>query len=116
MSKIEITRHTSVEAGVAFERVKNIMSDDNSQMKKWDPNYRCDFEENAIHIKGKHLDATITISPCDEADRVTSQDNAQAASIIHIKISLPLMLTPFKKIVKTSLEKQLDKAFGKKLF
>ena len=112
MSNIEITRHTSVKADIAFERIKGIMSG-NSQMKKWDPNYHCEFEESAIHIKGKHLDATITISPCTE--KVMSQDNAQAISVIHIKISLPLMLSPFKKLVKTNLEKQLDKAFGKKL-
>ena len=114
MSNIEITRHTSVEADIAFERVKGIMSS-NSQMKKWDPNYRCEFGENVIHIKGKHLDATITISPCDEKN-VTHQDDTQSISIIHIKISLPLMLSPFKKLVKTNLEKQLDKTFGKKLF
>ena len=112
MSKIEITRHTSVEANVALERVKGIMSNENSQMKKWDPNYHCDFKDNAIHIKGKHLDAIVTISPCNDTD----QDNTQTASIIHIKISLPLMLSPFKKLVKTSLEKQLDETFGKKLF
>ena len=116
MSKIEITRHTSVEADIAFKRIKNIMSDDSSQMKKWDPNYHCDFKDNAIHIKGKHLDAIITISPCNDPDHITGQDDAQAISIIHIKISLPLMLSPFKKMVKTSLEKQLDKTFGKKLF
>ncbi len=115
MSNIEITRHTSVKADVAFERVKSIMSS-NSQMKKWDPNYHCEFEENAIHIKGKHLNATITISPCSDTEAVTNQNKAQTVSIIHINISLPLMLSPFKKLVKTNLEKQLDKTFGKKLF
>ena len=114
MSKIEITRHTSVKADVAFERVKGIMSS-SSQMKKWDPNYHCEFEENTIHIKGKHLNATITISPYSDKDLVITQENTQAISTIHIKIALPLMLSPFKKLVKTNLEKQLDNAFGKKL-
>ena len=115
MSNIEITRHTSVKADIAFDRVKSIMSS-NSQMKKWDPNYHCEFEENTIHIKGKHLNATITISPCSDDTEDTGQDSAKAVSIIHIKISLPLMLSPFKKLVKTNLEKQLDKTFGKKSF
>ena len=115
MSKIEIIRHTSLEAGTAFEKIKTAMSDD-SQMKQWDPSYRCEFQESTIHIKGKHLDATITVNPSDQVNHNASKEDVETVSTISIQIHLPLMLSPFKKLVKTNLEKKLDKTFGKKIF
>ena len=115
MSKIEIIRHTSLKADTAFKKIKTAMSDD-SQMKQWDPSYYCEFQESAVHIKGKHLNATITVTPSDKTNSNANKEDIEAVSTISIQIHLPLMLSPFKKLVKTNLEKKLDRTFGKRIF
>ena len=109
MSKIEIKHNISVEAKKALEKVKAILSHD-AQMKKWDPSYSCEFNENSVQIKGRRLNGSIQILPCKAPD-----GKNKARSTVHISVDLPLMLSPFKNLVKANLEKKIKSAFGQHL-
>jgi hypothetical protein len=73
-----------------------------SDLKKLDSSYACEFSDSTKSIKanGKTF----------KADLVVSGDASGAK--VAVVVDLPLMLTPFKGMVEATLGKKLDKALG----
>lgn len=76
------------------------MSDD-KDLRKLDSNYKCQFDDGTLTgtAKGKQFEAKL---------KVVSGSKTQ----VSLEVNLPLLLTPFKGMVETTLNKKLDSVLG----
>lgn len=84
-------------ASEAFKRVKNLLETDR-ELRKMDPDYKCQFNESAMSgtAKGSKFTAEMQIR------------SEGSGSQIEIEVSLPLILTPVKGIVQSTLQKKIE--------
>jgi hypothetical protein len=92
------SKHTPTEA---FQKISSLLEGDRD-LRKMDPNYVCSFNETSLSgsAKGGQFEANMKISP-----------KAEGCSV-EIEVNLPLMLTPFKGVVQSTLQKKLDSALA----
>lgn len=85
----------------AFAKVKHLLENDH-QLKAMDSSYRCTFDDAKLtgSAKGGKFDATMSIQPSGTGSKV------------EIEVSLPLMLTPLKGVVQSTLQKKMDAALA----
>jgi hypothetical protein len=98
MPKLVIERSSELPAKDLFEKIKNMLTDDRD-LRKMDPNYKCQFDEASLtgQAKGSKFDAKMSIK----------STGAQASSV-QLEVQLPMLLTPFKGFVEKTLGQKLD--------
>lgn len=101
MPKIKVESQSKHSPEETFKKIKNLLEND-SELRKMDSNYKCEFNEQKLSgiAKGSKFEAGM---------QVTAQN---AGSRVEIEVNLPLMLTPVKGIVQSTLQKKLDAALA----
>ncbi len=100
MPKILIEKETSLNATDAYNKIKNLLSDD-KDLRRLDSGYQCQFDDGAKtgSAKGKQFCANMRI-------------HEGGSTRVELTIELPLLLTPFKGMVESTLKTKLDKILG----
>jgi len=85
----------------AFERLKTVLNDD-PELRKLDSSYKCNFDDAAKQgtAKGSKFEAHLNVE--------ANGDGSDVA----IEVKLPLMLSPFKSVVESTLKKKVAKALA----
>lgn len=78
------------------------MLESDKDLRKMDSSYACQFDEKSFtgSAKGSKFEADMKV--------VAQGGGAQ----VEIEVSLPLMLTPLKGVVQSTLQKKLDSALA----
>ena len=78
------------------------MLENDKDLRKMDSSYACDFNDAALSgvAKGSKFEAAMKIA------------GAGAGARVEIEVSLPLMLTPLKGVVQSTLQKKLEHALS----
>ena len=97
MPKVKVecdSKHTPQDT---FSKIKNLLEND-KELRKMDSNYKCTFNEQQMSgsAKGGQFQADMKVSAVGSGSHVM------------IEVSLPLLLTPVKGIVQSTLQKKLD--------
>ena len=97
MPKITIEKTTGLTAEDAYSKIKDMLADD-PDLRKLDRGYQCQFDDGAKTgtAKGKQFSAAL---------KVTSQSQTK----VELTVDLPIILTPFKGMVETTLKTKLEK-------
>jgi hypothetical protein len=97
MPKVKAESNTNRPPQETFNKIKQMLETDRD-LRKFDPNLACTFNESDMTgiAKGSQFKANM---------KVTSQG---AGSHVEIEVELPLMLTPVKGVVQSTLQKKLD--------
>jgi len=101
MPKIKVESQSKHSPEETFKKIKNLLEND-SELRKMDSGYKCEFNEQKFSgiAKGSKFEANM---------QVTVQNGG---SRVEIEVNLPLMLTPVKGIVQSTLQKKLDSALA----
>ena len=101
MPKINLEKSSNKPATEVFEQLKALFETD-PELKKLDSSYVCNFDPSSLSgtAKGSKFSATM---------KVADQGGSSALDLV---VEIPLMLSPFKGMIKETLEKKLDKALG----
>jgi hypothetical protein len=97
MPKFKIESQSKHSPQDTFQKIRGLLEND-KDLRKMDSSYTCQFNETAMSGKAKGSKF--------EADmKVTSQG---AGSVVVLDVSLPMMLTPLKGVVQSTIEKKLQ--------
>ncbi len=101
MPKINIEKMSSKSPRDSYAAIKNMLSDD-PDLRNLDRSYQCQFDDASLsgRAKGQKFEATLTIA----------ETGPQAK--VQLEVQIPLMLTPFKGLIETTLTKKLEKALS----
>lgn len=96
MPKVNIKQNSNLNPQEAYDKVTSFLSDD-SDLKKLDPSYTCDFDPKSLSGKatGKLFKANMKIT--EDGD----------GSTVEIIVDLPLHLALAKSMVEKTLTKKL---------
>lgn len=97
MPKVNIDVNSKYNAQDTFQKIKGLFGDD-SEVKKFDSSLTCDFDEanHTCNAKGSKFSATLQVKP---------SSNSSTVSVV---VDLPMLLSPFKGQVKSTVEKRLN--------
>ena len=101
MPKINFNKSPSHAAPATFDKLKNLFETD-ADLKKLDSDYTCNFNDSDLSgtAKGSKFSADMKVK--SEGD----------SSALDLTIEIPFMLSPFKGMIKETLEKKLNKALS----
>ena len=101
MPKIKVESQSKHSAQDTFQKIKSLLEND-KDLRKMDSSYVCNFNESALSgsAKGGKFEANMKVQ------------NAGAGSAVEIEVSLPLMMTPFKGVVQSTLQQKLERALA----
>lgn len=101
MPKVQVIQNSTLSPKDAFDRVTKFLEND-SDLKKLDPNYTCSFNAGAQTgtAKGKLFSAKIAVKASAEGSNV------------EIIIDLPMTLALAKGMVQKTLQKKLDQSLA----
>jgi hypothetical protein len=101
MPKVKVESQSKHSAEETFKKIRNMLENDR-ELRKMDSSYVCQFNEKAGTgtAKGGRFEADM---------RVTAKGSGAS---VEIEVSLPLMLTPVKGIVQSTLQKKLESALA----
>lgn len=99
MPKLKVETQTKLSANDAFNKIRHLLEND-KDLRKMDSSYVCQFNESGLTgtAKGSKFDAEMKVK------------NTSSGSVVEIEVSLPLILTPVKGVVQSTLQKKLDRA------
>jgi hypothetical protein len=97
MPKVKVESASKHSAEDTFKRIRTMLESDRD-LRKMDANYACEFNDKTFtgSAKGSKFEADM---------RVTSKGNG---SLVEIEVNLPLLLTPVKGVVQSTLQKKLE--------
>ncbi|MCC6138939.1 MAG: polyhydroxyalkanoic acid system family protein [Bdellovibrionaceae bacterium] len=97
MPKVNIDVPSKFNAQDTFTKIKKLF-DESSDLKKFDPQMACTFNDSQMSgvAKGGKFSAELKVNG--------SGDN----SAVSIVLDLPLLLSPFKGQIKSTVEKKLN--------
>ncbi|MBX9769526.1 MAG: polyhydroxyalkanoic acid system family protein, partial [Bdellovibrionales bacterium] len=95
--KINIEKTSTKTPQESFQAIKTMLSYD-PDLRKLDSSYKCEFDETSLSgkAKGEKFEAKLLV----------------AGGRIQLEVQIPLMLTPFKGMIETTLTKKLEKALS----
>ena len=98
MPKVNIDHSSPHNASDTFSKVKEMLTSDES-LKKIDNSIQCTFDEGSLtgSVDGTKFKAKVDVQEQGDKSRV------------NIIVDLPMLLSPFKGKVKTTIEKKLAK-------
>lgn len=101
MPKIKVESKSKHSAKDTFQKIKSLLEND-KDLRKMDSSYVCNFDEAALSgsAKGGKFQADMKV------------ENEGAGSSVQIDVNLPLMMTPFKGVVQSTLQQKLEKALA----
>lgn len=101
MPKVKVESQSKHSAEETFKKIRTLLETDRD-LRKMDSSYVCQFNEQKLTgtAKGGKFEADM---------KITAQSGG---SHVEIEVSLPLMLTPVKGIVQSTLQKKLETALG----
>jgi hypothetical protein len=97
MPKVKVeaqSKHAPIET---FRMVKDLLENDRD-LKKLDSAYKCQFDSKALSGIAKGNKFTAEMQIVSQAD----------AALVKIEIEIPLLLSPFKGTIQSTLQKKLD--------
>jgi len=97
MPKVKVESQSKRSAEETYKMIRSLLESD-SDLRRMDSSYVCQFDDQSLSgtAKGGKFEADM---------KVTSQGDG---SKVEIEVNLPMMLTPFKGIVQSTLQKKLD--------
>ncbi|MCB0349062.1 MAG: polyhydroxyalkanoic acid system family protein [Bdellovibrionales bacterium] len=101
MAKVIIKKDSPLNQSETFTRLKSVLDQDND-LRKLDPSYVCKFDDQAKTgtAKGTKFEASLKVSATGET------------SSLEIEVKLPLLLSPFKSMIESTLGKKVEKALA----
>jgi len=101
MPKVKVTSNSKLTPQETFKKIKQMLETD-ADLRKLDSSYRCEFNDAQLtgSAKGGKFQAQLRV-----------QNSGQGAQV-EIDVDLPLMLTPVKGIVQSTLQKKLDQVLA----
>src|SRR3954462_14147599 len=101
MPKVKAEKSSNHSVQESFKKIKQMLESD-KDLRKFDPNLACTFNESSMTgtAKGSQFKADM---------RVTAKGDG---SHVEIEVDLPLLLTPIKGVVQSTLQKKLDSALA----
>ena len=101
MPKFTVEHTSPLSANETFQKVREFLDND-QDLRKMDSSYKCDFNEANLtgSAKGSQFKANLKV-----------QEQSSGAHVL-IEVDLPLMLSPFKGVVRSTLEKKMQKLLG----
>lgn len=101
MPKFTVETQSNQQPNDAFNKIKSMLSND-ADLKKMDSSYTCNFNDSQMTgtAKGSKFSAALSVQA------------SGGGSKVKIDVDLPLMLTPVKGIVQSTLQKKLEKALA----
>ena len=101
MPKIKVETESKKSAQETFKAIRELLENDRD-LRKMDSSYVCNFNESALSgsAKGGKFEADM---------KVISKGSGSSVSI---EVNLPLMLTPVKGVVQSTLQKKLESALS----
>lgn len=97
MPKFKVESQSKLPPQEAFQKIRGLLENDRD-LRKMDSSYTCQFDESALsgRAKGSKFEADMRVKP---------QANG---SVVELDVSLPMMLTPLKGVVQSTIEKKLQ--------
>ncbi len=101
MPSIKITRQSDHQAEESFSRLTKLLDHD-KELRKLDPNYKCDFSKKTLsgEAKSKLFTAKLQIT------------KSSGGSSVEVVVELPFHLALVKGMVQKTLEKKIDEALA----
>ncbi len=97
MPKVKVESQSKYSPEETFKKIKQMLETDRD-LQKLDAGYKCNFNESAMTgtAKGSKFEANMKVA------------STGAGSQVQIEVDLPLMLTPIKGVVQSTLQKKLE--------
>ena len=97
MPKVKVETKSKLSPEETFKKIRNLLEND-KELRKMDSGYTCTFDDKAMTgtAKGSKFEANMRVS------------GAAGACGVEIEVTLPLMLTPLKGVVQSTLQKKLE--------
>lgn len=97
MPKFKVETASNKSAQETFKAIRDLLENDRD-LRKMDSSYKCNFNESSLsgNAKGGKFEADMKVASKGSGSTVT------------IEVNLPLMLTPVKGIVQSTLQKKLE--------
>lgn len=101
MPKFKIESKSKHSAQDTYQKIKSLLEND-KDLRKMDSSYVCNFNDSALAgtAKGSKFEAAMKIAGAGDGANV------------EIEVSLPLMLTPLKGVVQSTLQKKIEHALA----
>ena len=102
MPKVVVSNQSKLPAKDAFQKIRKMLEND-KELRALDSGYTCQFNDTAMSgtAKGSKFEANMSV-----------KDKGGAGSLVEIEVSLPMLLTPMKGIVQSTLQKKIDAALA----
>lgn len=97
MPKVKVESKSKRSAEETYKIIRSLLESD-SDLRRMDSSYVCQFDDQSLSgtAKGGKFEADMKVVSQGEGCKV------------EIEVNLPLMLSPFKGIVQSTLQKKLD--------
>lgn len=101
MAKVKVESASKHSAEDTFKKIRYMLEND-KELRKMDASYACQFDDKAFtgSAKGSKFEALLKVLP------------QGSAAHVEIEVNLPIMLTPFKGVVQSTLQKKLVSALA----
>jgi hypothetical protein len=101
MPKVKVQSNSKLSAQETFQKIRTLLETD-KDLRKMDSSYQCKFDESKLAgtAKGSKFSADMHVT------------SSETGSMVEIEVDLPLMLTPVKGVVQSTLQKKLDSALA----
>jgi hypothetical protein len=101
MPKFKVESQSKHSAQDTYQKIKSMLEND-KDLRKMDSSYNCTFNDAAMSgvAKGSKFEAAMKIA------------GAGAGANVEIEVTLPMMLTPLKGVVQSTLQKKLEHALS----
>jgi hypothetical protein len=97
MPKLNVDINSKYAAKETYDKIKNLFGD-SSDIKKFDPDIKSEFDDSALSCKakGSKFSADLKVAPTGDSSQVS------------IEVDLPFLLGAFKGQIKSTIEKKLN--------
>ncbi len=104
MPKVTVQSQTTQSANEAYQKIKTMLETD-PELRRMDPSCSFSFNEGSLSgtAKGSKFSANM---------KVVGQTAGNSMTMVTIDVDLPLLLTPVKGLVQSTLEKKLKAALA----
>lgn len=101
MPKVKIESESKHSAADTFNKIRKMLEND-KDLQKMDPGYSCHFDDKNLRgtAKGSKFEANMIITA------------KGPGSFVEIEVSLPMLLTPVKGVVQSTLQKKVAVALA----
>jgi hypothetical protein len=102
MPKFKVEAQSKHSPEDTFQKIKTLLETD-KELRSMDNSYICDFNAQKLSgtAKGGKFQADMLVSP-------KTAGAPTAGAMVTIEVSLPMLLTPLKGVVQSTLQKKLD--------